>query len=211
MCYTVNRKNGQALPAGKKETEMASNKNKRVIRFTLNDDDYRAFGRYRIMYTEGGRKLVNRQRLTYLISGIAIAALFTIFHVDKNFTILAYVVAAVVGIGGTIMAERMLLRQQDESIQSSKNNIERVHPDENVVFMTDDELITEAGSDRQVFDYKDIKLVDLTDDAIYIWMSDTMIMPFPKHAFKSAAEMKAAYEWLQAKIKSKGGDASGAK
>lgn len=211
MCYTVNRKYGRISVRRHKETKMATNKNKRVIRFTLNDEDYRAFGRYRIMYTEGGRKLVNRQRITYLISGLAIAALFTVFHVDHNFTILAYIVAAVVGIGGPLMAERMLLRQQDNTIQASKDNLERVHPEENVVTMADDELITEAGEDRQVFDYKDIKLVDLTDEAIYIWMSDTMIMPFPKHAFRGMSEMKAAYDWLQAKIKSKGGDASGDK
>ena len=188
---------------------MASNKNKRVIRFTLNDEDYRAFGRYRIMYTEGGRKLVNRQRITYFISGLAIAALFTVFHVEHNFTILAYIVAAVVGIGGPLMAERILLRQQDNTIQASKDSIEWILPDETIVTLSDDELITEAGEDRQVFDYKDIKLVDLTDDAIYVWMSDTMIMPFPKHAFKGMPEMKAAYDWLQAKIKAKGGDAAG--
>ena len=51
---------------------MASKKNKREIRFALSDEDYGAFGRYRIMYTAGGRKLVNRQRITYLISGICI-------------------------------------------------------------------------------------------------------------------------------------------
>lgn len=175
---------------------MASNKNKRVIRFTLNDEDYRAFGRYRIMYTEGGRKLVNRQRITYFISGLAIAALFTVFHVEHSFTILAYIVAAVVGIGGPIMAERMLLRQQDNTIQASKDSIERIHPDENIVTLSDDELITEAGEDRQVFDYKDIKLVDLTDDAIYVWMSDTMIMPLPLHAFKGQKHMEDTYNLL---------------
>ena len=191
---------------------MASKKkNKNEIRYALNDDDYSAFGRYRIMYTAGGRKLVNHQRLTYFISGVMIALLFTLFHVDHSFTILAYVVAAVIGIGGPIVSERMLLRQQDNTIQASKDNLERVPPEENVVTMADDELITEAGEDRQVFDYKDIKLVDLTDEAIYIWMSDTMIMPFPKHAFRGMSEMKAAYDWLQAKIKSKGGDASGDK
>ena len=188
---------------------MATNKNKRVVRFKLNDDDFRAFGRYRILYTEGGRKLVNRQRLTYLISGLAIAGLFTLFHADHNFTMIAYAVAAVIGIGGPIMSEKILLRQQDKNIQSSVDDVERVHPEENVIIMSDDELVTEAGSDRQTFDYKDIKLVDLTDDAIYVWMSDTMIMPIPLHAFRNMEEMKKAYNWLQAKIKAKGGDATG--
>ena len=188
---------------------MASNKNKRVVRFTLNEDDFRSFGRYRILYTEGGRKLVNRQRLTYFISGLAIAALFSLFHADHNFTMIAYAVAAVIGIGGPIMAERILLRQQDKAIQSDGENIERVHPVENVITMSDDELITEAGGDRQTFDYKDIKLVDLTDEAIYVWMSDTMIMTIPLHAFRDVEEMKKAYKWMQAKIKAKGGDATG--
>ena len=85
---------------------MATKKNPRVIKFVLTDDDYLAFGRYRILYTEGGRKLVNRQRITYLISGIAIAALFTIFHADHSFTMMAYAIAAVIGIGGPICRRR---------------------------------------------------------------------------------------------------------
>lgn len=184
---------------------MASNKNKRELRFVLTDEDYNSFGRYRIMYTAGGRKLVNRQRITYLISGICIAALFTVFHVDHSFTILAYIVAAVIGIGGTIFAEKMVLKQQSDAIKKSQDNLERVHPDENVITLGDDCLATRAGSDHQEFDYKDIKLVDLTDDAIYVWMSDTMIMPVPRHAFRNMEEMKETYTFIRAKIKEKGG------
>ena len=195
---------GQHTPA-KKETEMASNKNKREIRFVLADDDYSAFGRYRILYTAGGRKLVNRQRITYLISGICIAALFTVFHVDRNFTMLAYIIAAVVGIGGTVFAEKIVLKQQSDAIKKSQDSIERVHPDENVITLGDDFLITDAGDDHQEFDYKDIKLVDLTDDAIYVWMSDTMIMPIPRRAFRNMDDMKEAYNFIREKIKEKGG------
>lgn len=184
---------------------MASNKNKREIRFVLNDEDYAAFGRYRIMYTAGGRKLVNRQRVTYLICGVCIAALFTVFHVEHNFTILAYIVAAVIGIGGTLFAERIVLRQQSDTIKKSQDSIERIHPDENVITLGDDALITDAGSDHQEFDYKDIKLVDLTEESIYVWMSDTMIMPVPLHAFRNMDEMKEAYKFIRAKIKEKGG------
>ena len=188
---------------------MASNKNKREIRFKLNDEDYAAFGRYRIMYTAGGRKLVNRQRITYLICGICIAALFTVFHVDRNFTYLAYGIAAVIGVGGTIFAEKLVLKQQSDAIKKSQDSIERVHPDENVVTLGDDFLITDAGSDHQEFDYKDIKLVDLTEESIYVWMSDTMIMPIPRHAFRNMDEMKEAYRFIREKIKEKGGKVDG--
>ena len=184
---------------------MAANKNKKEIRFALNDDDFAAFGRYRIMYTEGGRKLVNRQRLTYLICGIAIALLFTIFHVEHNFTILAYIIAAVVGVGGTVFAEKIVLKQQSDAIKKSQDSLERVHPEENVIIIGDDKLITDTGSDHQEFDYKDIKLVDLTEDAIYVWMSDTMIMPIPAHAFRNMDDMKAAYNNIREKIKEHGG------
>ena len=187
---------------------MAVNKSKagREVKFALNDEDYSAFGRYRILYTAGGRKMVNRQRITYLISGIAIALLFTVFHVDRNFTIFAYIVAAVIGIGGVVMAERILLRDQEKSIKNASASAEMVHPEENVVTFGDDVLSTDAGSDHQEFDYKDIKLVDLTEDAIYVWMSDTMIMPIPLHAFKNADEMKERYKWIREKVKEKGGD-----
>ena len=186
---------------------MATKKNPREIRFVLNDDDYSAFGRYRILYTEGGRKLVNRQRITYFVSGAIIALLFTVFHVDHSFTILAYIVAAVVGIGGPLVSEKMLLRQQDKAINASKDNLERVHPVENIITIGDDVLRTDAGDDHQSFDYKDIKLVDLTEEAIYVWMSDTMIMPIPLHAFPGMPEMKEAYKLIRAKIKEAGGTA----
>ena len=184
---------------------MATKKNPRVIKFVLTDDDYSAFGRYRILYTEGGRKLVNRQRLTYFISGLCIAALFTLFHADHQFTMIAYAVAAVIGIGGPIMSERILLRQQDKAIKNSTDTIERVHAVENVITIGDDALVTEAGEDHQEFDYKDIKLVDLTEEAIYVWMSDTMIMSIPLHAFAGMDEMKEAYRLIRQKIKEAGG------
>ena len=187
---------------------MATKKNPRVIKFVLTDDDYSAFGRYRILYTEGGRKLVNRQRLTYFISGLCIAALFTLFHADHQFTMIAYAVAAVIGIGGPIMSERILLRQQDKAIKNSTDTIERVHAVENVITIGDDVLITEAGDDHQEFDYKDIKLVDLTEEAIYVWMSDTMIMSIPLHAFAGMDEMKEAYRLIRQKIKEAGGSLS---
>jgi hypothetical protein len=68
---------------------MAVNKNKRQFRFELNDKDYEAFGRYRIMYTAQGRKMVLRQRITYIISGICIAALFYVFPGSQSFARLA--------------------------------------------------------------------------------------------------------------------------
>ena len=184
---------------------MATKKNPRVIKFVLTDEDYLAFGRYRILYTEGGRKLVNRQRLTYLISGLCIAALFTLFHADHQFTMIAYAVAAVIGIGGPIFSERILLRQQEKAIKNSTDTLERVHAAENVITIGDDALVTEAGEDHQEFGYKDIKQVDLTEEAIYVWMSDTMIMPVPLHAFDSMDEMKQAYKLIRQKIKEAGG------
>lgn len=187
---------------------MATKKNPRVIKFVLTDEDYLAFGRYRILYTAGGRKLVNRQRLTYLISGLAIAGLFTVFHADHQFTMIAYAVAAVIGIGGPIMAEKILLRQQEKAIKNSTDTIERVHAVENVITIGDDALITDAGDDHQEFGYKDIKIVDLTEEAIYVWMSDTMIMTIPLHAFDGMPEMKEAYKLIREKIKEAGGTAA---
>ena len=184
---------------------MAANKNNREIRFVLKDEDYNAFGRYRIMYTAGGRKLVNRQRITYIISGAMIAILFTIFHVDPSFTKLAYAVAAVIGIGGAVFAERMVLRQQDRAIKADADSLERVHPEENFIKLGDESFETRAGSDVQTFSYGEIKLIDLTEEGIYVWMSDTMIMPIPLHAFRGMPEMKETYKWIKDKAKEQGG------
>lgn len=186
---------------------MATKKNPRVIKFVLTDEDYQAFGRYRILYTAGGRKLVNRQRLTYFISGLCIAALFTVFHVDHNFTMVAYIAAAVIGIGGPVMSQRILLRQQEKEIKKEMDTLERVHAVENIVTIGDDVLTTDAGDDHQEFDYKSIQQVDLTDEAIYVWMDETMIMPVPLHAFAGMDEMKTAYKLIRQKIKEAGGTA----
>ena len=185
-----------------------ANKNNREIRFVLTDEDYSAFGRYRIMYTKGGRALVRRQRITYIFSGIMIAVLFTVFHVDPAFQKLAYAAAALIGAGGAVFAERIVLKQQDKAIKADQNNADRIHPDENIVRLGDEELETRAGNDSQSFRYKDIKLIDLTEESIYVWMSDTMIMPIPAHAFRNMDEMKEAYGFINKKIKEQGGDAA---
>ena len=183
---------------------MAANKNRNSneLRFKLNDEDYNAFGRYRILYTKGGRKIVNRQRFTYFFSGAMIALLFTVFHVDPAFTKLAYAVAAIIGIGGPLLAEKIILRQQARAISASADTAERVHPVENIIRFGDETFETE---DHQTFRYSDIKLIDLTEEAIYVWMSDSMIMPIPQHCFKGMPEMKEMYNWIREKIKEQGG------
>ena len=186
---------------------MAQNRNRRQVKFELNDKDYEAFGRYRIMYTAQGRKMVTRQRITYLISGACIAILFTVFPVSDNFARLAYVVAAVIGIGGFIFAEKLVLKQQRDAIRNAEGSIERVHPPENTVRFDDETFETKAEEDVQTFRYDEIKLIDLTEEAIYVWMSDEMIMPIPLHAFRSMDEMKDLYKWIKGKIKEQGGEA----
>ena len=178
---------------------MASNKNKREVTFELLDEDYKAFGRYRILYTDQGHRLVRRQRITYVFSGVMIALLFTIFKVDHSFTILAYVVAAALVVVGLVFAEAMVLRQQDKVIENSAATADRVHAGENKIRFDEDSFTTYGGGDEQTFPYSDIKLIDLTEEGIYVWMSDTMIMPIPLHAFRGMEEMKELYKWVRDK------------
>ena len=42
---------------------MAAGKKSREIQFTLNDDDFKMFGHYRILYTDQGHKLVRRHSI----------------------------------------------------------------------------------------------------------------------------------------------------
>lgn len=171
----------------------------REIQFTLNDDDYKAFGRYRIMYTDQGHKMVNRHRLTYILSGVMLAVLFTLFHVDKKFTILMYVVAAAMVVVGILFSERMVIKQQDKAIEADADSAERVHAAVNKIRFEEDSFLTKAADDEQTFVYKDIQKVDLAETAIYVWMSEEMIMPLPLHAFRNMNEMKDFYKWLKGK------------
>lgn len=187
---------------------MATGKRTREIQFTLNDEDFKMFGRYRILYTEQGHRMVRRQRLTYLISAAILAGLFTVFHVDRSFTILMYIIAAAMAIAGLIFAESMVLKQQDRAIAATENNAERVHAANNRISFDDEGFTTYAASDEQRFSYKDVKLVDLTDQAIYTWLSDTMIMPIPLHAFRNMSEMKEFSKWFRERVEENGGKVS---
>jgi hypothetical protein len=184
---------------------MAAGKKSREIQFTLNDDDFKMFGHYRILYTDQGHKLVRRQRLTYLISAAALAGLFTVFHVDKNFTILVYIIAAAMAVVGLLFAETLVLKQQDNVIAKTEYSAERVHAAQHRIRFEEDGFTTYAGDDEQHFDYKDVKLMDFTDSAIYVWLSDEMIMPIPEHAFRNMSEMKEFNKWLKERIEENGG------
>ncbi len=187
---------------------MAAGKKTRELQFTLNDEDFKMFGRYRILYTDQGHKMIRRQRLTYLVSAAALAGLFTVFHVDKAFTILVYVIAAAMALVGIFFAESMVLRQQDKVIASTANSAERVHAANNIIRFDEEGFTTYAAGDEQRFSYKDVKLVDMTDQAIYTWLSDTMIMPIPLHAFKNMSEMKEFNKWFKERVEQGGGKAS---
>lgn len=178
--------------------KMAS-KNYRELHFQLNDDDYKAFGRYRIMYTTGGRRMVRRTMFTYIVIGIGVAILFTLFPVDTKFRYLMYAASAICIVYGVLFSERSLLRQQDQAIENGRMDAERIHPAMNVINFGTDTFTTSSGDDAATFRYDEIKLIDLTETAIYVWMSDTMIMTIPLHAFKNMTEMKELYKWLKAK------------
>ncbi len=175
---------------------MASNNNFRDLKFTLNDADYKAFGRYRILYTRDGRRIVNRQRLTFVIVAVGIIILFAIFPVGEGVVKMAAGIMTVAGIIGVALSRRMILKQQERAIDASSLDIERVRPVENRISFHDDFFTTVTGDDENTFTYSDMKLVDLTEDGIYVWMNDKMIMPLPAHAFKSVKDMEDAYKWL---------------
>jgi uncharacterized membrane protein YobD (UPF0266 family) len=177
----------------------SAKKNNKVLEFKLTDDDYKAFGRYRVLYTAEGHKMIRRIRLTFIIFGIGVAALFTVFHVDPAFTKLVYVVCALMVVYGAVFAEKNVLKQQDRAIDASSNDLERVHPVTNVIRFDEDTFTTASGENETTFSYSDVKLVDLAETAIYVWMSDQMIMTLPLHAFADMDDMKDLYKWLKSK------------
>ena len=183
----------------RKQIMAANNKRKNELQFKLTEDDIKLFGRYRILYTKQGHRMVLQQRLTYLISAAALAVLFTVFHVDKKFTIMMYITAAVIAFVGIFFAETLVIRQQDREIAKTESSAERVHAVTNTVRLEEEGFSTFAAGDEQHFKYTDIKLVDLTDHAIYVWLSDEMIMPLPLHAFRDLKDMKETCKWIREK------------
>ena len=119
-----------------------------------------------------------------------------------------YVIAAAMALVGIFFAESMVLRQQDKVIASTANSAERVHAANNIIRFDEEGFTTYAAGDEQRFSYKDVKLVDMTDQAIYTWLSDTMIMPIPLHAFKNMSEMKEFNKWFKERVEQGGGKAT---
>lgn len=185
------------------ETIMA-NKKKREVQFILTDDDYKAFGHYRILYTPQGRKMVNRQKMTFVIIGVGVAVLISMFELQQGFRTLMYVLSALCVIVGLVFGESLVLRQQDNAIEMSKGDIERIHPENNRIVFDDNGFSTYSGADEQHFSYSDIKLADFTEAAIYVWMSDEMIMPIPLHAFRNMPEMREMYKWIKSHMDGEG-------
>ena len=177
----------------------ANNKRKNELQFKLTEDDIKLFGRYRILYTKQGHRMVLQQRLTYLISAAALAVLFSVFHVDKKFTIMMYITAAVIAVIGIFFAETLVIRQQDKEIAKTESSAERVNAATNTVRLEEDGFSTFAAGDERHFKYTDIKLVDLTDHAIYVWLSEEMIMPLPLHACRDLKDMKETCKWIREK------------
>ncbi|NLY87533.1 MAG: YcxB family protein [Clostridiales bacterium] len=173
-----------------------NNKNIRELKFTLNDDDYKAFGRYRILYTRDGQRIVNKQRWTFIIVAIGVIIIFALFPVGAKVFKMTVAIMTVAGLCGVAMSKNMVLKQQARAIDASSMDIERVRPAENKITFYDEFLSTIAGADESTFTYTDIKLVDLTEEGIYVWMSDKIIMPLPAHAFRTVREMEDTYMWL---------------
>ena len=176
------------------------------IQFKYRDEDFEAFGRYRILYTKQGRKMVNRQRATYIISGLLLALLTTVFHFDKAFTILLYILSSVLVIVGLIFAESIMLRQQDKAIKADSESADRVHAPKNIIRFDNTTFTTIAGDDVQTFKYSDIQKVDFTDKAIYVWLGEDIIMSIPDHAFNNLSEMREVSKWLRTKADAEGED-----
>ena len=107
--------------------------------------------------------------------------------------------AAVIAFVGIFFAETLVIRQQDREIAKTESSAERVHAVTNTVRLEEEGFSTFAAGDEQHFKYTDIKLVDLTDHAIYVWLSDEMIMPLPLHAFRDLKDMKETCKWIREK------------
>jgi hypothetical protein len=101
---------------------------------------------------------------------------------------------------GAVFAERNVLKQQERAIDASSNDLERVHPVTNTIRFDEEAFTSSSGENETSFNYSDIKLVDLTETAIYVWMSDRMIMTLPLHAFSDMDDMKDLYKWIKSKI-----------
>ncbi len=173
--------------------------NYRQPTYTLNDADAIEFNRYYIKNTKRGRRVVWQQRmiLPMILLGYVILMLIFKFNSKPVYVFGAFVAAAAVAYG--LACEKIVLNRQEAEIKNSGYSWDNIHPEPTTINFGDDKIMASYRGQEKEFEYDEIWKVTCTDQAIYLWLDDTVAMQIPVRAFDSVTDMHKLFDYLDKK------------
>ena len=164
--------------------------------YTLTDADAIEFNRYYIKNTKRGRKVVWQQRmiLPMILLGYVILMLIFKFNSKPVYVFGAFVAAAAVAYG--LACEKIVLNRQEAEIKRGGYNWDNIHPEPTTIDFAGDKIEASYKGQNKDFEYGDIMKVTCTDQAIYLWLNDTVAMQIPVRGFESEQDMSKLFDFL---------------
>lgn len=175
---------------------MASKKNLKELTYILNDDDLIAFNQYYIQHSKFGKRLVWRQRLIFPAFLLIFLFITYGFKSEHRIIVGGTVLLGAISVFMFFYAKRLVLKQQARAVRNSENDLSRIHVNETIVRLGDDEFEAVNADGAQTFNYTEVQKLTLTENGIYVWMSDQMAIPISKSAFKRPGDMDEVFDFF---------------
>ena len=175
---------------------MAQKKNLRELSYILNDDDLIAFNQYYIQNSKFGKRLIWRQRLIFPAFLLIFLFITYGFKSEHRIIVGGAVLLGALSIFMMFYAKTLVLKQQAKAVRNSENDLSRIHINETHVSFRDDEFEAVNADGDQTFNYTEVKKLTLTENGIYVWMSDQMAIPISRSAFNRPGDMEELFDFL---------------
>ncbi len=171
----------------------------KTLEYTLRDSDYVAFNRYHLTNSKDGKKVILRQQLVMIIAAAGIFALFCVFKTSPKIRNLVGIICALFALYAIFFGKKMVLKASERAAMEGSGDLGRLHPELNTVTFKGKSFSVETESSSNEFYYSDVYAIDMNEDGIYIWISASVAMSIPTHAFRTRAEIQETYDWLREK------------
>lgn len=179
-----------------KEITMAQKKNLKEISYILNDDDLIAFNQYYILNSKFGKRLIWRQRLIFPAFLVIFLAIMYACKSEHRIVVGGTVLLGTISVFMFFYAKRLVLNQQVKAVRNSANDLSRIHANETIIRFGDDEFEAVNSEGDNFFKYSEVKKLSLTEDGIYVWMSERMAIPISRSAFNRPGDMEELFDFL---------------
>lgn len=178
---------------------MAQKNNYRNLKYKLTDDDTIAFNQFFIRHSEAGRKTVFQQKILFPIMTVIVIPMLYFFKFTTSIVVGAGALLVAASIYMFIFADRLIMKQQEKSINKSSYSLNTLYKDDIVLEFGDEDVHSLSENMDSSFGYDKIVKVSRTLNGMYIWLDENSAMPVPESAFNKADGMSALFSFLKEK------------